>query len=375
LACLLASARADALTHRLALLGGGEVWATPDFGGHGLALVQYDLGGLPHEAQLSLSLNTDTLRLALERLPLLNHKLELGAEAKGELLIAGLLTDYYRDGRSDPARGFYASYAAAAAWLKGTLAPHFVELDAGVRRWWFARQGATSPALILPPEAWVLEVRVKYTYWRVRPDSSQWEPQRLFPRIAGVAFGFEVGVDARSQARPWGARDPRLFTPVDLRNQPSTATWLVRQWLRAGSDAAPRVRVRLDEIASFMWGEDDLDRLRIGGVGAYVVPLAGVPWAGLLSGRLAAAEVSLHVRTVGELELGLLADGLFVDDRHRAAPAEASALGGLGAFADARLGRWQIDARIGWTPSVGSSLGGDLGGWTAWLSAGWAWQR
>jgi hypothetical protein len=120
-----------------------------------------------------------------------------------------------------------------------------------------------------------------------------------------------------------------------------------------------------------MWGEDDLDRLRIGGVGAYVVPLAGVPWAGLLSGRLAAAEVSVHVRTAGELELGLLADGVFIDDRHRASPAEAGALGGLGAFADARFGPWQIDARLGWTPS----LGGGLGGWTGWLSAGWAWRR
>src|SRR5699024_7935095 len=104
------------------------------------------------------------------------------------------LSDYYRDGVNDSARGFWASYVNAAASAKLNLAPHFVELAAGARRWFFARQGGTDPALVLPPEAWVGEVRLRYTLWKLADEPSLWEPQRLYPRLRGVAFGVELGL-------------------------------------------------------------------------------------------------------------------------------------------------------------------------------------
>ena len=218
---------------------------------------------------------------------------------------------------NDSGRGFWASYASAGASAKLNLAPHFVELAAGARRWFFTRAGATNAALVLPPEAWVGEIRLRYTLWMLEPDRSLWEPQRLFPRLTGVAFGVELGLDARSQAQPWGARDPAAFAPADLRNDPSRAIFTARQWLRAGAKLHARLRLQIDETASWMWGADDLVRARIGGLNPYSVPLVGAPWAGYLADDFAAADVSLHVRVVREHEVGVLVDGVALDDVHR----------------------------------------------------------
>ena len=363
-------ARGDELHHTLSLAGGGEVFGSPSFGGHGFVLVRYDLDGLPRQSHFSAELNTDTLRVSYDRLRL--GPVELGVTAAAELFIAGLLTDYYRDGVSDSARGFYASYAAAAAYAKVGVGPHFFEAAATARRWFFARAGDTSPALTLPPEAWVGEFRLRYTLWMLRPDPSLWQPQRLYPRVRGIALGVELGLDERSQASPWGARDV-AFAPSDPRNAPGRTILMARQWLRAGAALHERVRVQVDEVATWMWQEDDLVRLRVGGFNPYSVALAGAPWAGYLSGKLAAVDASLHVRVWRDHEVGVVADGVVLDDPRRTGAGNAGLLAGVGAFVDARIGMWQIDVRGGWSPTT--QPGSVAGSWSLFASAGWAWSR
>jgi hypothetical protein len=370
LVCALASVAAgDPLVHRVSLAGGGDVWLRPEFGGHGFGILQYELSGLPEGGRFVLTFNSDTLRIAVEHLQL-SPTVEAGADVKGEALIAGVLTDYYRDGRRDAGRGFYASYGSASAWLKRSSAPHYVELAVTARRWIFTRTSDTSPSLVLPPDAWVGELRGRYTFWSMRSDPSLYEAQRLYPRARGIAFGVEAGLDARSEVRPWGEL---TVAPVDARNDPGRTIVSLRAWLLTGAQVHDRVRLQLYALASWMWGEDDLVRLRVGGLNPYVVPIAGAPWAALLSGRLAAAHATLHVRLWRELEAGVMIDGVVVDDVHRTAPARAGGEVGLGAFADLRLGAWQIDVRAGWSPTITPD---DLaGGVSVWASLGWAWQR
>lgn len=358
------------LQQTLSLAGGGELYGSPDLGGHGFALVRYDLDGLPRGAHAAAELNTDTLRLSYDRLRV--GPVELGFSAAAELFIAGLLTDYYRDGANDSARGFYASYAAASSYAKVGVGPHFFELAATARRWFFARAGDTSPSLTLPPEAWVGELRARYTLWMLRPDPSLYQPQRFYPRVRGLALGVELGLDERSDAAPWGARDP-VFAPPDPRNAPGRTILMARQWLRAGAALHPRVRVQVDEVATWMWHEDDLVRLRVGGFNPYSVALAGAPWAGYLAGKLAAVDASVHVRVWREHEVGIVGDAVVLDDPRRVGAARAGVLGGVGAFVDARFGAWQLDLRGGWSPTT--QPGSFAGSWGLLATAGWAWSR
>jgi len=334
-------------------------------------LARYDLDGLPRQSHFAAELNTDTLRLSYDRLHV--GPVELGFAAAAEVFIAGLLTDYYRDGVSDSARGFYASYAAAGAYAKLGVGPHFFELALTARRWFFNRAGDTSPSLTLPPDAFVGEARLRYTLWMLRPDPSLYQPQRLYPRLRGIALGVELGLDERSEATPWGARDPAAFAPPDPRNAPGRTILLARQWLRAGAQLHSRVRVQVDEVATWMWHEDDLVRLRVGGFNPYSVPLAGAPWPGYLSGKLAAIDASLHVRVWRDHEVGVVADGVVLDDPRRNGSSGVGVLGGIGAFVDARIGAWQLDVRGGWSPTT--QPGSVAGSWGLFAAAGWAWSR
>jgi hypothetical protein len=359
------------LHHRVSLAGGGELSLSPGLNGHGFALARYDLDGLPRGTHFAVEYNTDTLRITLDRLRL--GRFELGFGAAGEALIAGLAGDYFRDGQNDGTRGFYASYGSVGAAAKLNLQPHFIELAVVARRWFFARTGGTAPPFTLPADATVGELRLRYTYWCLADDVSLWQPQRLFPRLVGVGFGVELGLDQRSDARPWGARDPH-FSPPDLRNDPRASIFVARQWLRAGVRLHRRVRLQVDESATWMWGEDDLVRLRVGGMNPYSVPLVGAPWAGYLAGRVAALQGSLHVRVRREHEVGILVDGVALDDAQRTgSDARVGLLAGVGAFADVRAGNWQFDLRGGWSPTL--RPGTVAGGVTIFAALGWAWAK
>ena len=331
-----ATARAER-HYRLSLWGAAELTLRPQLDGHGIFLVRYELeGALPRNGRLVVDYNSDTLRLGL------NHfqfgRVELGAVAGGEALIAGLLTDYWRDGKNDSKRSFFASWVSAGTYVKIDIAPSYLELSVSARRWFFNR-GTASAALTLPPEAWVGEWRLRYTLWQLAPDPSLWEAQRPFPRVRGVAFGVELGPDERSAARPWGARDAS-FSPPDLRNSPKALVLSARQWLRAGARLSARVRIQFEELAVWMSGADDLDRVRLGGSNPYSVPLVGTPWPEYLASKLAAAQLTLHIMVWRELELGPLVDAAVVDDVARTGnPLKPGVLAGVGAFLDAPPGR------------------------------------
>src|SRR5262249_460584 len=71
LAALAGARPADArFSHRLSLAAGGELWLRPEAGGHGVVTLDYALAGLPRGAQLSIDYNTDTLRVAYEKIRL-----------------------------------------------------------------------------------------------------------------------------------------------------------------------------------------------------------------------------------------------------------------------------------------------------------------
>jgi hypothetical protein len=351
---------ADAeLHHRLSLWGASDSSLSPEAHWHGIGRINFQLSGLARGGRFVVDFNSDTLRLSLEGLRF--GKIELGVGAGAELLIAGLLGDYWRNGHDDGTRGFRASWAAAGGWIKLDLAPSFIELSVSGRRWFFGLQNGTSAAFVLPPEAWVGEWRLRYTLWSLAPDPSLWEVQRPFPRLRGVAFGLELSIDQRSETHPWGAR------PFDLRNDPKALVVGARQWLRAGIRMGPRLRLQVEENAVWLSGADDLDRVRVGGLNPWTIPVAGQPWAGHLASKLASLQLSLHVRVWRELELGPIFDAVVLDDLDRTGnPDRPGALVGVGGFVDFRLRGWQVDLRGGYSPPDGSSL---------FVSLGWGWSR
>jgi hypothetical protein len=78
-----APARGDELHHTLSFAGGGELYGSPGFNGHGFGLIRYDLVGLPRHTHFSAELNSDTLRLAYDGLRF--GPVELGFTAAGEV--------------------------------------------------------------------------------------------------------------------------------------------------------------------------------------------------------------------------------------------------------------------------------------------------
>jgi hypothetical protein len=359
-AAVLLSSVAHAERHDvLAAAAGFDAQAVPEAGGYGFVYLRHDrLGLLPRHAHLVIEYATDALRLSIERARF--DRVELSATLFGEALLAWSLIDFYRDGHDDRSRGFFASHAGASVSAKVDLGPHFIELVLTARRWFFNRTPLTDAALVLPAEPWVGEARLRYTYWHLYGDRSLWEPHRLWWRVRGVAFGVELSSDVRSEVHPWGARDPAVFVPSDRTNDPSKVILGAHQWLRAGVQVHDRVRLQLREEAHWLWGADDLSRVRIGGLNPYAIPLAGAPWGGYVADRVIAAEGSIHVRVKGEHEVGLLVDAVLMADVRRVGDDEVHVLAAIGAFADLRTKKLQIDLRAGWSPTLqpGRALGG-----------------
>ena len=132
-----AQALAEPLVHRVSILAGADVSPRP-FSGHGIGILEYDLGPLRRGAHFILGFNSDTLRIAVDRIRL-GSRVELGAELRGELFQAGLLPDYWRDGARDAGRGLRASYGSASTWVKVLAAPSYIDVSLTARRWIFTR--------------------------------------------------------------------------------------------------------------------------------------------------------------------------------------------------------------------------------------------
>ena len=357
---------------RYSLLVGGEAWMHPERGGHGLVMAAADRYGMTRNGHLGLEYNTDTVRLSADGFGFHGGLLEIGAAVEGQARYAGLLPDYYRRGRLDEDRGLWASHAAAQ--VRAKLNPpgnHHPELSLGARQWWFSRRGETADGFALPPDTRVLELRLHHTWWRLRDDAAWRDRHRSYPRLVGMAAGVSLGLDWRARTRPWGARDASVFAPVDGRNDPRNGIAILRQWARAGRELRNGWRAQMTQLAAWGRGEDDITRLRIGGLNPYVASLSGAPWAAWLSDRVLAVSASLH-RHVGVMtEAGVGADIARVDDASRTGKSAAATLRGFSAFVDARPGHAQVDARLGWTPDA---PGGDGGQISAYVAAGYCWD-
>lgn len=326
-----------------------DITATPEPAGFGIAIADLRGRGVVAGGDFHAQFNTDTLHVGVESIPLGTPRLQFGAALRGEALIAGLLRNYQQRGAAVPARGFFASYVMAFATLKWLPADHHaVELLVGARAWFFGRsEGDTSPGLALPPDLLVFEPRLRYTFWRITSPGDEWSAQVLFPRITGVAAGVELGLDVRNDRRPWGA----LNSVDDGRNQPGAPVLMARQWLRAGFTLGAQVRVQIEQSASWGAGEDDLTRVRIGGMSPYVVPVPGLAWPALLCERYVAAQGAVHVRPsrAHTHEVGVaVAGGVFNDVRRSGALSDFDGAGGAAVFGDLRFGRWQVYLRAGY---------------------------
>ena len=359
--------------HRIAVMAAVDSWIDPQQGFHGALMAAYDLDGLVRGSHLLLEYNTDTFRISYNRLSLMDKLFEFGWLAEYEFGLAGLLGDYYQEGKKDEQRGFKASFFRTEMHIKANLPQDsYLEVALGLRNWSFKKKSQT--AVMLPADAWVFEPRVRYTFWRIKNDNANIQRQRPFSRIRGVALGMELGLDVRSEVKPWGARDPDDFQPIDPRNDPAQVIFSARQWLKAGWQMHPRIRTQLTQVASVGYGEDDLTRVRIGGQNPYVVALAGAPWAAILSEKFLALENSWHFRVLGQIECGFALQALLVEDKLRLGQTDVYApLGGLGLFADVRFGDLQIDLRAGYTPSLTEewSRSGQFGLFAA---VGWMWS-
>jgi len=256
-----------------------------------------------------------------------------------------LLHQYYQQGLRVSGQGFNASYAVLLPKFQWHVADHHtIELLTNVRYWFFGKD--KNPDYLLPPDTLVFEPRLGYIYWNVDSPGDEFRASKLFPRINGVAAGASVGVDVRSNVRPWG-----FVTDQPDRNNPGKAIVTLNQWLRAGWKTGDRFRIELQDTFNWGWFQDDITRLRVGGMNPYVVVVPGLPWSANLSERLAIAQLSGHVKVKKNTpqELGLLVSGGTLNDPLRQGLLNNyGGIGGLALFTDLRWGRWQVYARVGW---------------------------
>lgn len=322
---------------------GGDFALVPEVTGFGFVLFEAVGQDQVGKGDLRLYYNTDTLHVEIERIPLA-ERLELSVGLRGQALFAGILRQYYEQGLRQSGFGFNASHVVLLPKLQWHFADYqTLEVMTSVRRWFFGSND-TDPSYLLPPDTWAFEPRLGYIFWKVDSPADEYRASKLFPRISGIAVGASVGVDVRSDVRSWG------FVG-DGRNVPTKAIWTLNQWLKGGWKAADRFRVELQETLNWGWNQDDITRVRVGGMNPYVVIIPGLPWSANLSERLAVAQLSGHIRPEIDKphELGLLVAGGTINDPRRQGLLDSfGGAGGLALFTDLRWGRWQVYARLGW---------------------------
>jgi hypothetical protein len=342
LTLLSSTARADGWHGSAA--GAGDFALVPEITGFGFALFEATAKDKVGKGDVRLYYNTDTIQLEIERIPM-GKDFEFSIGVRGEAIFAGLLHQYYQQGLRVSGRGFNASYAVLLPKLQWHVADHHtLELLTNVRYWFFGKD--KNPDYLLPPDTLVFEPRLGYIYWNVDSPGDEFRASKLFPRINGVAAGASVGVDVRSNVRPWG-----FVTDQPDRNNPGKAIVTLNQWLRAGWKTGDRFRIELQDTFNWGWFQDDITRLRVGGMNPYVVVVPGLPWSANLSERLAIAQLSGHIKVKKNTpqELGLLMSGGALNDpRREGLLNNYGGIGGLALFTDLRWGPWQVYARVGW---------------------------
>lgn len=315
----------------------------PDFSGFGWALFQATRADIVKDADLRLYYNTDTIEVALERLSF-GKDFEFSVGLRGEAIFSGLLRYYYQQGMRVSGQGFNASYVVLLPKIQWHFANHqTLELLTNVRYWFFGSD-STNANYVLPNDTWVFEPRLGYIYWDITSPSEEWGAERLFPRIVGVAVGVTVGVDVRSDTASWGLA-------TDDRNDPTKGIVTINQWLKAGWNLGDRFRLELQDTANWGENQDDITRVRVGGMNPYSVTVPGLPWAAILSSRLFIAQMSGNIRVKKNKpqEIGLLVSGGTVNDPFRVGALKTfGGLGGVAITTDLRWGIWQVYVRAGY---------------------------
>lgn len=326
--------------------GGADFAFLPEVTGFGFVLFEATGEDKVGKGDVRLLYNTDTIHLEIERIPL-GESVELSVALRGEVFFSGLLRYYYEQGLRRSDLGFDASYVVLLPKLQWHFADHqTLEVRTNVRYWLFGGNKSYPTGYLLPTNTVVFEPRLGYIYWNIDSPGEEYRASKLFPRVRGIAAGASVGVDVRSRVRPWG-----FVTAQSNRNDPKKAIWTLNQWLRAGWQTGDYFRLELQETFNWGWFQDDITRMRVGGMNPYVVVVPGLPWSANLSERLALAQLSGHVRPKKgkPQELGLLvAGGTINDPRRQGLLSDFGGIGGLALFTDLRWGRWQVYARVGW---------------------------
>lgn len=366
-------ARADRFSTALAI----GAWGDENIPAHGVALLAWDTVPLWRQMRLGVEYNTDTLRLSMYGLR--QGKVEYMAQLTSQFGLTGLLTDYYQNGNSVPGRGFIAHQVAFDLAAKAQIADRtWFELALTAQRFAFSestRDGiATAASFELPDNPLLVKPRMRYTWWNLAHDKGWSDRHRFFPRLRGVAAGGELGIDLRSNDRPWGARADDTLERLDTRNRPGKVAFASKVWVKAGWQFADWGRLQFDGIGSIGVGQDDLNRDRLGGTNPYAVPLPGAPWASWISSRYLADQLSLHFKARDDLEIGPMIGTLLIADPDRiGAEDEVGSLWGAGLLVDWRVGdQLQVDLRGGYSPSVSERA--DRAAWNVWTSVGWAYD-
>lgn len=346
-----------------------DMTVAPAITGHGAVMLAVDVEQLARDSRFAAVLDTDTLRLSYNNLRLA-ERVWFGVHGEAEFVFAALLPDYFQDGERLPERGINAGYVGGGLDL--TLSPHskhWIRAGVSARKWHFSENANTSDLLTLPQDPLVVTPTLAYTYWGFVEASDFNERQRAFPRVLGVAFGVHSALWIRSDDSAWGALDEG-FSPTDSRNDPDAQSLRLRAWFLGGAWVSNGVRWQFDHRAAFGVGEDDLSRDPIGATNRYVTPIAGMPWGALLSERYLSGQWSWHAPFSQAHEAGVMLGGAYVDDLQRTGDSSSGAVFGGGGFIDLRFGEWQVDARLGWTPTLTTGEGGENGVSVA-FGAGW----
>lgn len=351
----------DVWHRRQAFATSFEAWAHPaNRAGHGVVLLTMDAQHGDSGTRVGLVWNTDTLRAWVDDVRL-RPWLVFGARGTAEFVFAGLMPDYYVNGRLEREAGFAASYVQLESWLRAQHDRHFVEANVGARAWRFDRLPATAADLGLPGVRRVFEPRLRYTYWGVSQDISLWEQSRLFRRVHGLAAGAELAADIRDNADPWGRYE-------GVSQQPARTILRGSLWAEAGWAPTERLRWQWALAARTADGDDALTASRVGGLGPYVVPVAGLPWAAVIDDQYFSGRTSIHLDLVAQHEWGAALDVVSAGRTLRDTSSQ-NVLWGGSLFADLRWQQWQVDVRTGLSPSwvqTGVSA-------SAWLGFGYSW--
>lgn len=345
---------------------GVDAWSAATPNGHGYGLLSYQREDIWRELDVNLTYNTDTILARGSGLQL-GEQLRLGGFVKGQVLYAGLLRDYYRRGEERFERAFNASYVQGGLFLDAGDGPFFLQVGVSTRRWFFSERQdffsdqETAEGFVLPSEMWVIEPRMRLTYWDFEHDPSHNEPHRHFWRLSGWGLGAEFGPNIRFGWRQWGAFDEEVFEQPDRRNLQGAQPFIFRGWLRWGLQFTDWARVQTKLFASLGINEDDLTRSRVGGLNPYVVQMGGLPWAAYLPENFGSAEATFHFKVFGDSEVGPMVQALQMSEadatranfrRNFNDPNDGlgASLYSVGLFGDWRFGdSWQIYTRFGYT--------------------------